>query len=111
MVVASGARDEPPQFLERLAALDKLLDHRVRLAICVLLARYDRVSFSRLRELTGETDGSLGAHLRRLEEEGYLRVKKEFVERKPTSWYALAPKGRAALTRHLSALEGLTRGV
>ena len=55
-----------------LAALDTLLDHRVRLAICVLLSRYDRLSFSRLKELTAETDGSLGAHLRRLEDEGYV---------------------------------------
>ncbi|MEO6331498.1 MAG: transcriptional regulator [Gemmatimonadaceae bacterium] len=94
-----------------LAALDTLLDHRVRLAICVLLSRYDRLSFSRLKELTAETDGSLGAHLRRLEDEGYLRVKKEFVARKPTSWYALSPKGLAALAVHLGALTDLLTGV
>ena len=40
----------------------------MRLAIAVLLSRWDRLSFTRLRELTGETDGSLGAHMRRLEE-------------------------------------------
>jgi len=94
-----------------LAALDTLLDHRVRLAICVLLSRYDRLSFSRLKELTAETDGSLGAHLRRLDDEGYLRVKKEFVARKPTSWYALSPKGLAALAVHLGALTDLLTGV
>lgn len=96
-----------PEFPRRLAALDTLLDHRVRLAICVLLSRYDRLSFSRLKELTAETDGSLGAHLRRLEDAGYLRVKKEFVGRKPTSWYALSPGGLAALARHLDALTDL----
>ncbi len=61
-------RGPAPEFPQRLAALDTLLDHRVRLAICVLLSRYDRLSFSRLKELTGETDGSLGAHLRKLED-------------------------------------------
>lgn len=98
-------------FPDRLAALDTLLDHRVRLAICVLLSRYDRLSFSRLKELTGETDGSLGAHLRRLEDDGYLQVKKEFVERRPTSWYALSPKGLAALAAHLDALADMLSAV
>lgn len=105
--MAAEAPDERPEFPRRLAALDTLLDHRVRLAICVLLSRYDRLSFSRLKELTGETDGSLGAHLRRLEDAGYLKVKKEFVARKPTSWYALSPAGLTALSVHLGALTDL----
>ena len=105
--MASSPDDEAVEFPGRLAALDSLLDHRVRLAICVLLSRYDRLSFSRLKELTGETDGSLGAHLRKLEDAEYTRVKKEFVGRKPTSWYALAPKGLAALAVHLGALTDL----
>lgn len=93
------------------AEADRLLDHRVRLALCVLLARHDQLSFSRLKALLEETDGSLGAHLRRLEEAGYVRVTKEFRERKPVTWYALAPAGRAALRRHASALDRLLRGL
>lgn len=108
--MASGRRDEVRSFPARLDALDKVLEHRVRLAACVLLSRYDRLAFTRLRELTGETDGSLGAHLRRLEDEGYVRVKKEFVERKPTTWYSLTARGRGALGTHLAALETLIRG-
>lgn len=103
----ADAPDAAPEFPQRLAALDTLLDHRVRLAICVLLSRYDRLSFSRLKELTAETDGSLGAHLRKLEDAGYARVKKEFVGRKPTSWYSLSPKGLSALSVHLGALTDL----
>jgi len=43
-----------------LDGLDKLLAPRVRLALCVLLARFESMSFSRLKELTRETDGNLG---------------------------------------------------
>lgn len=103
----SGGSDETRRFSERIAALDSLLDHRVRLAICVLLSRSDRLSFSRLQELTAETDGSLGAHLRKLEDAGHVNVKKEFVGRKPTSWYALSPAGLEALAAHLDALTDL----
>lgn len=100
----------PDEVLERLDAIDRLLEHRVRLAIAVLLSRYDRLSFSRLKELTGESDGSLGAHLRRLEDDGYVAVRKEFVSRKPVSWYRLTPAGRKALGAHLEALSGLIGG-
>ena len=55
---------------EDLERLDRLLEHRVRLAVCVLLSRYDRLSFSKLKELTDETDGNLGANLKKLEDEG-----------------------------------------
>lgn len=99
----------PADVRERLGALDRLLEHRVRLAIAVLLTRWDRLSFPRLKELTGETDGSLGAHLRRMEDEAYLDVKKEFVDRRPVTWYALTVAGRTALMAHLAALDALIR--
>lgn len=108
--MASGQRDDARSFPAQLEALDKVLEHRVRLAVCVLLSRYDRLAFTRLKALTGETDGSLGAHLKRLEDDGYVRVKKEFVERRPTTWYSLTARGRSALDAHLVALERLIRG-
>ncbi len=87
-----------------IASLDRVLEHRVRLAICVLLTRYDRLSFSRLKDLTAETDGNLGANLRKLEEEGFIDVHKEFVDRKPVSWYAITSSGRRTLKGHLEVL-------
>jgi DNA-binding MarR family transcriptional regulator len=84
--------------------LDDLLQHRVRITTAVLLARDDRLSFSRLKQLLGETDGSLGAHLRKLEDAGYVAVRKEFQERRPVSWYWLTPKGKRALAAHLAGL-------
>ena len=76
----------------------------MRLAICVLLSRHDRLSFSRFKELTEETDGNLGANLRRLEDDGYVSAEKEFVDRKPVTWYALTARGRKALRSHLDAM-------
>ena len=87
-----------------LGALDRVLEHRVRLVVCVLLTRYDRFSFSRLKALTDETDGNLGANLKKLEDEGLIAVAKEFVDRKPVSWYAITAKGRKTLKSHLDVL-------
>ena len=92
-----------------LAQLDPLLQHRSRLGALVLLSGSDALTFSRLKTLLEETDGNLGAQLRKLEDAGYVAAKKEFVERKPTTWYSLAPPGEKALKRHLKAVESLLK--
>ena len=90
-----------------LGDLDALLQHRSRLGACVLLSTADALSFSRLKTLLNETDGNLGAQLRKLEDAGYVKVKKEFESRKPVSWYSLSASGRRALKSHLGAMETL----
>lgn len=90
-----------------LQGFQKILGHRGRLGICALLARNDELTFSRLKELLDEKDGNLGAQLRKLEDEGFITVRKVFEERKPVSWYQLTATGRQRLTTHLKALSGL----
>ena len=87
----------------------RLLEHGVRLSIVALLARHDEISFSRFKELLGETDGSLGAQLRKLEDAGLIAVRKEFRERRPVSWYALTAQGRRTLRAHLDVLRAVIR--
>ena len=89
--------------------LDSLLQHRSRLGAAVLLSGVDALSFTRLKGLLNETDGNLGAQLRKLEDAGYISVDKQFMERKPVSWYALTARGRAALKKHLVALESVIK--
>lgn len=96
---------------KQLAQLDKLFEHRVRLAICVLLTQSDRLSFSRFKQLLDQTDGNLGAQLRKLEDADYINVDKRFEGRKPVSWYRITSRGRKQLDSHLAALRQLTQGV
>ena len=91
-------------------ALDKLdpaLEHRVRLAIAVLLARHGEISFAAFKQQLQLTDGNLGAQLRRLEDDGYVALRRDFVERRPVTWYALTAPGRKALQKHLRALQAV----
>jgi DNA-binding MarR family transcriptional regulator len=90
-----------------LAGLDSLFEHRSRLAACVLLSRADQLSFSRLRQLLDESDGNLGAQLRKLEDAGLISVRKTYLDRRPVSWYRLTAAGRKALVAHLEALTRL----
>jgi DNA-binding MarR family transcriptional regulator len=92
-----------------LVELDDLLQHRARIGAAVLLARHDRLSFSRLKELLQETDGNLGAQMRKLEDASYVIARKEFENRRPVTWYALTTQGKRALAQHLASLERLIK--
>lgn len=59
------------------------------------------------RKKRGKEKGNLDAHLRKLEEAGYVEVRKEFAERKPVTWYEITAAGSEALRAHLGALETL----
>lgn len=102
--------DQTENFGDHFAKLDKLLEHRSRFAICALLKRHDRIAFSRFKKLLHETDGNLGAQLRKLEDAAYISVNKEFVGRKPVSWYQLTDTGTHALMTHISSMDALVNG-
>ena len=93
--------------MKGLHALDPAFEHRARLAIAVLLARHGEISFARFKQELELTDGNLGAQLRKLEEAGIVSLRRDFVERKPVTWYALTKDGRKALDTHLKALQSL----
>lgn len=84
--------------------LDELIHSRIRLAVVSLLASVDDAEFTFLRERTGATDGNLGAHLRKLENAGYVAVEKTFIDRKPVSRYRLTANGRRAFRAYVERL-------
>jgi DNA-binding transcriptional ArsR family regulator len=88
-------------------AIDELLQSRARLAIVAFLAGADEAEFVAVRNATKMTDGNASVHLRKLEDAGYVAVRKQFVARKPQSLYALTERGRKALLSYVAHLESL----
>lgn len=107
----SDANDALTRLGDRAQSLDRLLEHRTRLGACVLLAQGGPLAFAQLRLLLDETDGNLGAHMRKLEDAGYLAADKQFVDRKPVTRYALTRVGKKALDQHLAGLQELLGAV
>lgn len=103
--------DSSSSAIRQLELMDPLLQHPTRLGACVLLASVDALSFTRLRELLNETDGNLGAQLRKLEDDGYVTINKTYEGRRPVTWYYLSPVGAKALKRHLNAIDALHRSI
>lgn len=89
--------------------LYKAFESRVRLGIMSALAVNDTLDFSTLKEYLEVTDGNLASHLKALEKEGFIEVKKAFVKRKPNTRYAVTKEGRKAFETHIGALESLIK--
>ena len=86
------------------------LDNRVRLGIMSILMVNDWVEFKLLKEMLAVSDGNLASHLKVLEKEKYIDIKKQFVGRKPQTTYQVTDFGRLAFKNHLNALESLIKG-
>ncbi|MBN2211226.1 MAG: transcriptional regulator [Sedimentisphaerales bacterium] len=93
--------------------LNTLIHQPVRLQIMAALAALkaeEQMEFVYLRNLFNLTDGNLGAHLLRLEEEGYIRVEKTFVKRKPCSHIQITARGKEAFDEHVKVLKQIVKG-
>jgi DNA-binding MarR family transcriptional regulator len=75
----------------------------------VSLGPSDEVDFTYLRDLLEVTDGNLGAHLRKLEEAGYIALNKTFVERKPRTFVSATREGRRVFQEHVAALKSILK--
>ena len=89
------------------AAIDEILQSRVRLAIVAFLAGAKTADFAAVRDATKTTDGNASVHLRKLEDAGYVAMQKRFVARKPQTLYSLTESGRTALLDYVAHLEAL----
>ena len=85
------------------------LDNRIRLGIMSMLMVNDWVEFGAFKEMLGLTDGNLASHMKVLEAEGYVEMRKIFVGRKPQTSYTATIAGRNAFNDHLAALEALLK--
>ncbi len=89
---------------------DGLLLSEARLGIITVLMSRKAATFSDLKALLGMTQGNLGLHLQKLEDAGYVLVKKEFVKRKPRTTCRIAAKGRKAFLEHVDRLRRIAEG-
>ena len=90
---------------EIISGLNKVFDSRVRLGIMSLLAVNESVDFNTMKEMLDVTDGNLASHLKALEKEGVVEVRKQFVGRKPNTSYVVTQLGRKLFQEHINALE------
>ena len=92
-------------------APDDVIHQPIRLRVMAALTApgcdAEGLDFTRLKALTGATDGNLGAHIDHLARAGYVDVSKAFVGRRPRTTVATTAAGRAAIARHVAFLRSI----
>jgi len=90
---------------EPLLQLDRIIHEKGRLAIMSLLAASAQLSFTELRDTLNLTDGNLTAHIRTLQEAGYVSITKSFQGSRSLTTFALTARGKKSFTEYIDLLE------
>jgi len=88
-------------------SLNLIIHQPVRLQIMTFLHLSKQAKFSDLKNELKVTDGNLGSHLEKLEKEKYIKIKKKFVLKKPTSIISITEKGENELVKYLETIKKL----
>lgn len=94
---------------QELAQLNKIFDSRIRMGIMSALVVNDDINFNDLKAIVEATDGNLATHIKTLEEQKYIKVKKGFIGRKTNTLYSITITGERAFRSHLDALEKIIK--
>ena len=87
--------------------MDTIIHQPLRLKIMAALyaaRQLEPLEFTRLKALVGATDGNLGSHLGTLEEARYVRLEKDFLNRKPRTRVIITKEGERAFRKHVDCL-------
>ena len=87
--------------------LNPILHQELRLAIVSFLANVDRADFKKLMEITSASKGNISVQISKLQEAGYISVKKTFKGNYPNTECQISKKGRLAFESYLSELKKL----
>lgn len=90
-----------------IAKLNKLFDSRIRLGIMAMLMVNEWVEYNAFKETLELTDGNLASHLKTLEKNKIIEIKKQFISRKPKTSYKATELGIQLFKQHLDGLEKL----
>ena len=94
-----------------MAELDEHIVAPARLKLMTTLTAVSEAEFATVRDALEVSDSVLSKHLTALEDVDYVKRRKGMHRGRRTTWIALTPSGRKALSEHVSALRELISGI
>ena len=89
------------------SSIDKLIHEPARLLLMANLDVVESADFLYLMTQTGLSFGNLSSHMSKLESAGFIKVDKEFVEKKPVTRLSLTDEGRSAFNEYKTRMKHL----
>lgn len=85
--------------------LDPLLHSQLRLAIVSMLVASEKADFTYIKEETKATAGNLSIQIKKLQDAGYIKVKKTFKNNYPNTMLSITKKGIDAFESYVNELK------
>lgn len=89
-------------------SIPDIFQSKIRISIVSCLMSGEK-NFKEIKDIIGATDGNLSVHLSKLEESGYISVKKDFFNNKPRTRYNLTDFGRKEFIDYVYALDSILK--
>ncbi len=84
--------------------LDPLLHSQLRLSIISILMSVDEAKFGFIKDTTKATAGNISIQIKKLQEAGYIHVKKSFLNNYPNTTLSITKKGVKAFETYVNDL-------
>jgi DNA-binding transcriptional ArsR family regulator len=97
------------QRIREISQLDRLVHEPARLQILMFLQQVEEADFLYLQREGGFTQGNLSGHLSKLEDAGYIRIRKMFKGKMPLTVCQLTAAGEKALRAYCDQMRGIMR--
>lgn len=85
--------------------LDPVLHSQLRLSIVSTLMTVEEANFNFIKETTNATSGNISIQIKKLQEAGYIKVKKSFKNNYPNTTLSITDKGRDAFETYVNDLK------
>ena len=99
-----------PDLLPKFPEIDRIIHEPARLAILTVLSSCREADFLFLQNATGLSKGNLSVQLTRLEEAGFIRIRKEIVAKKTRTTALLSARGSRENALYWKMMEKLRQG-
>jgi DNA-binding transcriptional ArsR family regulator len=105
MKVRMPTNDTQEEYFRSLSEINRLIHEPARLMILSYLDVVDSADFVFLMRVSGLTWGNLSSHMTKLEQAGYITIRKEFINKKPHSMAMLTSQGKQALKEYRQVMK------
>ena len=94
-----------PEERKMFKELDPILHSQLRLSIVSILMSVDEANFNFIKEETQATSGNISIQIKKLQEAGYIKVKKSFKNNYPNTSLSITRRGIEAFENYVNSLK------
>jgi DNA-binding transcriptional ArsR family regulator len=109
--VRAPAETRPDAEVHEALTLDRMVHEPARLAILAVLSGAEEADFAFLLAATGLTKGNLSRQAGKLEEAGYITIRKYYRGKIPATGYRITDAGRVALAHYAEQIAAIGKSI